>query len=79
VAGCCECGDEPLGSCATELVIKVLCLHEARKLCYTYELTKSRLSNQAMRTVHFIKIFHIDDIRSTFCSGKQNKDMDSGL
>jgi hypothetical protein len=21
VAGCCECGDEPLGSCATELVI----------------------------------------------------------
>jgi hypothetical protein len=20
VAGCCECGDEPLGSCATELV-----------------------------------------------------------
>jgi hypothetical protein len=22
VAGCCECGDEPSGSCATELVIK---------------------------------------------------------
>jgi hypothetical protein len=21
VAGCCECGDEPLGSCATELVL----------------------------------------------------------
>jgi hypothetical protein len=21
VAGCCECGDEPAGSCATELVI----------------------------------------------------------
>jgi hypothetical protein len=21
VAGCCECGDEPSGSCATELVI----------------------------------------------------------
>jgi hypothetical protein len=20
MAGCCECGDEPLGSCATELV-----------------------------------------------------------
>jgi hypothetical protein len=24
VAGCCECGDEPLGSCATELVSSVL-------------------------------------------------------
>jgi hypothetical protein len=22
LAGCCECGDEPSGSCATELVIK---------------------------------------------------------
>jgi hypothetical protein len=22
VAGCCECGDKPLGSCATELFIK---------------------------------------------------------
>jgi hypothetical protein len=22
VAGCCECGDEPSGSCATELVIQ---------------------------------------------------------
>jgi hypothetical protein len=22
VAGCCECGDEPSGSCATELVMK---------------------------------------------------------
>jgi hypothetical protein len=21
VAGCCECGDEPSGSCATELVV----------------------------------------------------------
>jgi hypothetical protein len=24
VAGCCECGDEPSGSCATELVFKRL-------------------------------------------------------
>jgi hypothetical protein len=23
-AGCCECGDEPSGSCATELVTRVL-------------------------------------------------------
>jgi hypothetical protein len=23
VAGCCECGDEPLGSCVTELVIYI--------------------------------------------------------
>jgi hypothetical protein len=25
VAGCCECGDEPSGSCATELVIISIC------------------------------------------------------
>jgi hypothetical protein len=25
VAGCCECGDEPSGSCATELVELVIC------------------------------------------------------
>jgi hypothetical protein len=24
VAGCCECGDEPLGSCATELVSMIV-------------------------------------------------------
>jgi hypothetical protein len=24
VAGCCECGDEPSGSCATELVVVVV-------------------------------------------------------
>jgi hypothetical protein len=24
VAGCCECGDEPSGSCATELVSSVI-------------------------------------------------------
>jgi hypothetical protein len=24
VAGCCECGDEPSGSCATELVIIII-------------------------------------------------------
>jgi hypothetical protein len=24
VAGCCECGDEPSGSCSTELVIYVV-------------------------------------------------------
>jgi hypothetical protein len=26
VAGCCECGDEPSGSCATELVIYIYAL-----------------------------------------------------
>jgi hypothetical protein len=26
VAGCCECGDEPSGSCATELVITIFSL-----------------------------------------------------
>jgi hypothetical protein len=25
VAGCCECGDEPSGSCATELVSSFVC------------------------------------------------------
>jgi hypothetical protein len=24
VAGCCECGDEPSGSCSTELVIRII-------------------------------------------------------
>jgi hypothetical protein len=28
VAGCCECGDERSGSCATELVTCPLCTHE---------------------------------------------------
>jgi hypothetical protein len=27
VAGCCECGDEPSGSCATELVSLVSYVH----------------------------------------------------
>jgi hypothetical protein len=27
VAGCCECGDEPSGSCAMELVIYTLFIH----------------------------------------------------
>jgi hypothetical protein len=32
VAGCCECGDEPSGSCAAELVIK---LRKQRKITAT--------------------------------------------
>jgi hypothetical protein len=28
VAGCCECGDEPLGSCTTDLVKIYVCLRE---------------------------------------------------
>jgi hypothetical protein len=32
VAGCCECGDEPSGSCATELVITILLLIGSRPL-----------------------------------------------
>jgi hypothetical protein len=28
VAGCCECGDEPSGSCATELVDVEVCNKE---------------------------------------------------
>jgi hypothetical protein len=34
VAGCCECGDEPSGSCATELVSYVY----ATVLCHLYEV-----------------------------------------
>jgi hypothetical protein len=33
VTGCCECGDVPSGSCATELVIRVSNLKEY-KTCY---------------------------------------------
>jgi hypothetical protein len=36
VAGCCECGDEPSGSCATELVILYLTTTcHLRRLCST--------------------------------------------
>jgi hypothetical protein len=31
VAGCCECGDEPSGSCATELVIANFCFFEMKR------------------------------------------------
>jgi hypothetical protein len=31
VSGCCECGDEPSGSCAMELV---KCEHSNEPLCY---------------------------------------------
>jgi hypothetical protein len=34
VAGCCECGDEPSGSCATELVsIQVSCIDTLNFIC----------------------------------------------
>jgi hypothetical protein len=29
VAGCCECGDEPSGSCATELVVTEIYFNDA--------------------------------------------------
>jgi hypothetical protein len=35
VAGCCECGDEPLGSCATELVsLGIYSTNVALSFCY---------------------------------------------
>jgi hypothetical protein len=37
VAGCCECGDEPSGSCATELVKNG---KTVRMECYTMEFWK---------------------------------------
>jgi hypothetical protein len=36
VAGCCECGDEPSGSCATELVSQLV----RRNLFYGFNYTK---------------------------------------
>jgi hypothetical protein len=33
VAGCCECGDEPSGSCATELVKKHVRITISLKSC----------------------------------------------
>jgi hypothetical protein len=33
VAGCCECGDEPSGSCATELVRNTTCCLEDIFIC----------------------------------------------
>jgi hypothetical protein len=39
VAGCCECGDEPSGSCATELVNTLICVtfnqgtYSLQKIC----------------------------------------------
>jgi hypothetical protein len=41
VAGCCECGDEPSGSCATELVSLVrkwLCVGELKKIAPNFVL-----------------------------------------
>jgi hypothetical protein len=32
VAGCCECGDEPSSSCATELVLSEGCLYSSGRL-----------------------------------------------
>jgi hypothetical protein len=43
VAGCCECGDEPSGSCATELVSwLVMCVFFIRSVFY------------AMPAMHFL-------------------------
>jgi hypothetical protein len=47
VASCCECGDEPLGSCATELrmlstVASLICrLLKIVTLCYTSYITET--------------------------------------
>jgi hypothetical protein len=35
VAGCCECGDESSGSCATELVRRVVCMGDSKILGYS--------------------------------------------
>jgi hypothetical protein len=39
VAGCCECGDEPSGSCATELVSYTTCMKWTRDMEAVYIYT----------------------------------------
>jgi hypothetical protein len=47
VTGCCECGDEPSGSCATELVSLDECSHLASVIGY---LTNIFLANVTVST-----------------------------
>jgi hypothetical protein len=50
VAGCCECSDEPSGSCATELVTVILRKHSSavnsRKV-YSFDLSDTSGFNSA--------------------------------
>jgi hypothetical protein len=39
VAGCCECGDKPSGSCATELVSYTQTEHKAVKLFAVFKIS----------------------------------------
>jgi hypothetical protein len=52
VAGCCECGDEPSGSCATELVVvgcvKKLMQNDARKTCWGTFFRVGRITLRGM-------------------------------
>jgi hypothetical protein len=43
VAGCCECGDEPSGSCATELVSYVLLNEYTHNTFYVLHMWKLQL------------------------------------
>jgi hypothetical protein len=49
VAGCCECGDEPSGSCATELVSKV-------GVSYAYSLNRKKMNSVRYITVNIYEI-----------------------
>jgi hypothetical protein len=57
VAGCCECGDEPSGSCATELVI---CEEEYLGLREQVTEAQIKLRNET----HLVScVVHVDGAR----------------
>jgi hypothetical protein len=55
VVGCCECGDEPLGSCATELVIIISPYRTAGSLQKHLRLGPSGTSIHCFYVMHFVE------------------------
>jgi hypothetical protein len=60
VAGCCECGDEPSGSCATELVL--LC-DKVVSAMFLVELIFAFFSVDSLNNSTQIEHFHIFQTR----------------
>jgi hypothetical protein len=60
VAGCCECGDEPSGSCATELVISTVRVEAIIRP----EGIRSKIKLMYQRLVIFIKIARMSKFQS---------------
>jgi hypothetical protein len=59
VAGCCECGDEPLGSCATELVsidlinVGIIMVHSSRGVLPCVCMCEIKKARKGRPEVHF--------------------------